>query len=103
MNTFVDEFMDGLKAKNRGEVEFHQAAQEVAESLVPVLDRHPKYRKTKILERIVEPERVILFRVPWVDDKGEVQVNRGYRIQSTAPSGPTRAASASIPPSTSAS
>ncbi len=88
MSAFVDDFMAKLKAKNPGESEFHQAAQEVAESLEGVLDRHPIYRKMKILERIAEPERVIMFRVPWVDDKGEVQVNRGFRIEMNSALGP---------------
>jgi len=88
MSTFVDEFMAALKAKNPDEPEFHQAAMEVAESLEVVLDRHPVYREKKILERIAEPERVIIFRVPWIDDKGEVQLNRGFRIEMNSAIGP---------------
>ena len=88
MSAFVDEFMAELKAKNPAEPEFHQAVQEVVESLEAVLDKNPKYRKAKILERIVEPERVIMFRVPWVDDRGEVQVNRGFRIELNSAIGP---------------
>jgi glutamate dehydrogenase (NADP+) len=88
MSTFVDEYMAELKARNPGEPEFHQAAMEVAESLEPVFDRNPIYREMKILERIAEPERVFLFRVPWVDDKGEIQFNRGYRIQMNSAIGP---------------
>ena len=88
MSTFVDEFMAELKAKNPAEPEFHQAVQEVVESLEVVIERNPEYRKAKILERIVEPERVIMFRVPWVDDKGEVQVNRGFRIEMNSAIGP---------------
>jgi glutamate dehydrogenase (NADP+) len=80
--------MAELKAKNPGEPEFHQAAQEVAESLALVLEQRPIYRKFKVLERIAEPERVILFRVPWVDDKGEVQINKGYRIEMNSAIGP---------------
>jgi glutamate dehydrogenase (NADP+) len=80
--------MAGVIAKNPEQKEFHQAVREVVESLVPVLDRHPQYRKAKILERIVEPERVIMFRVPWVDDQGEVQVNRGYRVEFNSAIGP---------------
>jgi glutamate dehydrogenase (NADP+) len=80
--------MGALKARNPGEPEFHQAVQEVVESLVVVLDRHPEYRKAKMLERIVEPERVILFRVPWTDDQGNVQVNRGFRIEMNSAIGP---------------
>jgi glutamate dehydrogenase (NADP+) len=88
MSTFVDEFMAALKVKNPAEPEFHQAAMEVAESLEVVIDRHPIYREKKILERIAEPERVIMFRVPWIDDKGEVQINRGFRIEMNSAIGP---------------
>ena len=80
--------MAGVKAKNPGESEFHQAVQEVAESLTLVLDREPRFRKAKILERIIEPERVIMFRVGWQDDKGELHVNRGFRIQMNSAIGP---------------
>jgi len=80
--------MAGVRAKNPGELEFHQAVQEVAESLTLVLDREPRYRKAKILERIIEPERVIIFRVAWQDDKGELHVNRGFRIQMNSAIGP---------------
>jgi glutamate dehydrogenase (NADP+) len=88
MSDYVSDFMAELKAKNPGEPEFHQAAMEVVESLAPVLERHPEYRKMKILERISEPERVIMFRVPWVDDKGEIQINKGYRIEMNSAIGP---------------
>jgi glutamate dehydrogenase (NADP+) len=77
-----------VKAKNPAQPEFHQAVQEVAESLAVVLDRHPEYRSAKILERIIEPERTITFRVPWVDEQGEVQINRGYRIEMNSAIGP---------------
>src|SRR5881398_822257 len=80
--------MAGVKAKNPGESEFHQAVQEVAESLTLVLDRDPRYRKAKIIERIIEPERVIMFRVPWQDDSGEMHVERGFRIQMNSAIGP---------------
>jgi glutamate dehydrogenase (NADP+) len=80
--------MEAVKAKNPAQPEFHQAVQEVAESLVLVLDRHPEYRSAKILERIIEPERVIMFRVPWVNDQGEVQINRGFRIEMNSAIGP---------------
>ena len=80
--------MAEVKAKNPGEPEFHQAVQEVSESLALVLDQHPEYRKAKILERIIEPERVIMFRVPWQDDAGELHVNRGFRIQMNSAIGP---------------
>ena len=84
----VNEFMAKVIAKNPGETEFHQAVQEVVESLMPFIEENPKYKHAKILERIAEPERVIMFRVPWVDDKGEVQVNRGFRIQMNSAIGP---------------
>ena len=80
--------MADVKAKNPGEPEFHQAVQEVVESLALVLDQHPEYRKAKITERIIEPERVIMFRVPWQDDNGELHVNRGFRIQMNSAIGP---------------
>ena len=82
------ELMARVKRKNPGEVEFHQAVEEVVESLMLVLERHPEYRKARILERIVEPERVIMFRVPWMDDQGNIQVNRGFRIQMNSAIGP---------------
>jgi glutamate dehydrogenase (NADP+) len=88
MSDAVNAFMEGIIAKNPGEKEFHQAVREVVESLMPYLEKNPKYQKAKILERICEPERVILFRVPWVNDKGEVQVNRGYRIEMNSAIGP---------------
>ncbi len=84
----VDQFMAGLVRRNPGQPEFHQAVQEVAESLALVLDRHPEYRSAKILERIIEPERVIMFRVPWMDDRGEAQINRGFRIEMNSAIGP---------------
>lgn len=80
--------MSDVKAKNPSEPEFHQAVQEVVESLSLVLDQHPEYRKAKIIERIIEPERVIMFRIPWQDDQGELHVNRGYRIQMNSAIGP---------------
>jgi len=84
----VDEFMAKIIAKNAGEKEFHQAVREVAETLIPFIEENPKYKTAKILERIAEPERVILFRVPWMDDKGEVQINKGYRIEMNSAIGP---------------
>ena len=77
-----------VKDKDPGQREFHQAVTEVMASIKPVIDRNPEYRAAKILERLVEPERVILFRVPWVDDQGDVQVNRGYRIEMNSAIGP---------------
>ncbi len=88
MDDYVKTFMARLQAKNPGETEFLQAAQEVVESLALVLEKHPEYRSAKILERIVEPERVIMFRVPWMDDQGEIQVNRGFRIEMNSAIGP---------------
>ncbi|MDH7517063.1 MAG: glutamate dehydrogenase, partial [Candidatus Thermoplasmatota archaeon] len=81
MEESVKAFMEKVIEKNPGEKEFHQAVQEVVESIMPYIEKNPKYKKAKILERIVEPERIIMFRVPWVDDKGEIQVNRGYRVE----------------------
>ena len=88
MSQYVKDLMAEVKAKNPAEPEFHQAVEEVAASLTLVLERHPEYRAAKILERILEPERVILFRVPWVDDQGEVHINRGYRIEMNSAIGP---------------
>src|SRR5512136_452916 len=88
MEKSVEEFMIKVKEKNPGEKEFHQAVQEVIECLMPYIQKNPKYKKAKILERIVEPERLIMFRVPWLDDKGEIQVNRGYRIEMNSAIGP---------------
>ncbi len=88
MDPKVKQFMEKVIAKNPSEVEFHQAVEEVVESLIPFIGENPKYSAAKILERIVEPERVILFRVPWIDDKGEFQINRGYRIEMNSSIGP---------------
>ena len=80
--------MDRVAARSPGETEFHQAAHEVFESVWPVMDRHPEFREANVLDRMVEPERVIMFRVPWVDDDGRVQVNRGYRVEMNSAIGP---------------
>ena len=88
MSNHVAEFMAGVQAKNQAQPEFIQAVEEVVTSLMPVIDRHPHYKEAKILERIVEPERVIMFRVPWVDDSGAVQVNRGFRVEFNSAIGP---------------
>jgi glutamate dehydrogenase (NADP+) len=88
MKDYVAALMSDVKAKNPAEPEFHQAVQEVAESLTLVLDRHPEYRQNRILERIIEPERVLMFRVPWVDDRGQVQLSRGFRIEMNSAIGP---------------
>lgn len=84
----VNDFMAKIIAKNPGESEFHQAVHEVAETLIPYIEENPIYKTNKILERIAEPERVILFRVPWLDDKGEIQINKGYRIEMNSAIGP---------------
>ncbi|MFH2138053.1 MAG: NADP-specific glutamate dehydrogenase [Candidatus Omnitrophota bacterium] len=88
MDPKVKQFMDKVIQRNPGEPEFHQAVQEVVESLMPFIEKNKKYQDAKILERLVEPERVIMFRVPWMDDKGEVQVNRGFRIEMNSAIGP---------------
>lgn len=88
MKTEMQEFMDALKARTPGEPEFHQAVEEVIETVWDTYQANPKYKANKILEKMVEPERVIMFRVPWIDDKGEVQINRGYRVQFNSAIGP---------------
>lgn len=88
MDPKVKKFMEAVIAKNQGEVEFHQAVQEVVETLIPYIEEHPKYKEAKILERMVEPERTILFRIPWLNDKGEIEINKGYRIEMNSAIGP---------------
>lgn len=88
MKSRIEEVMNNVINKNQGEPEFHQAVREVVESLGPFLEKNPKYKDAKIIERMIEPERVIMFRVPWVDDKGEIQINRGYRIEMNSAIGP---------------
>jgi len=88
MEAKVKQFMDEVIALNPGEKEFHQAVHEVAEKLIPFIEENPKYKHAKILERLVEPERTIMFRVPWIDDEGNVQVNKGYRIEFNSAIGP---------------
>jgi glutamate dehydrogenase (NADP+) len=88
MSQYVQTLLAQVKAKNAHEPEFLQAVEEVMESLEGVLERHPEYRSAKILERMVEPERVIMFRVPWFDDQGEIHINRGFRIQMNSAIGP---------------
>src|SRR5450631_3682318 len=85
---YINDVMTLVKTKNPAEPEFHQAVQEVMESLRLVLDRHPEYISARILERITEPERLIMFRVPWFDDQGNIQVNRGFRIEMNSAIGP---------------
>ena len=84
----IEAFMQRVSAKNSHEPEFLQAVQEVAEAVIPFIEANPKYRKARILDRIVEPERTIMFRVPWLDDEGNVQVNRGYRVEFNSAIGP---------------
>ena len=88
MSDYAQRVLDGLKARNAHETEFLQAATEILTTLKPVIDKHPEYEKAGLLERYVEPERIIMFRVPWIDDNGQVQVNRGYRVQFNSAIGP---------------
>lgn len=88
MSEYVKDLMADVKAKNPSEIEFHQAVEEVLESLELVFEEHPEYRALKILDRIIEPERVLMFRVPWLDDQGTIQVNRGFRIEMNSAIGP---------------
>ncbi|MGY8928021.1 MAG: Glu/Leu/Phe/Val dehydrogenase dimerization domain-containing protein, partial [Flavobacteriales bacterium] len=80
--------MANVKAKNGHETEFLQAVEEVAETVIPFIEKNPKYKAAKVLERITEPERVIMFRVPWLNDKGETQINRGFRVEFNSAIGP---------------
>jgi glutamate dehydrogenase (NADP+) len=84
----INEFMNQVISRNPGELEFHQAVREFVESVWDIYERNPRYREAKILDRLVEPERIIIFRVPWVNDRGEVQINRGYRVQFNSAIGP---------------
>ena len=84
----MDNLMELVKGRDPAQNEFHQAVHEVVETVKPVLDRHPAYRREAVLERIVEPERVIMFRVPWLDDQGQVNVNRGFRVEMNSALGP---------------
>lgn len=88
MSKKIEEFMTRLVMKNPGETEFHQAVKEVVESVMPFIEKNSKYQDARILDRVVEPERVLMFRVPWFDDKGDIQVNRGYRIEMNSAIGP---------------
>ena len=85
---YVERVLEELKKKNPGEAEFHQAATEILHGLKPVFEKHPEYEKAALLERFTEPERVVMFRVPWVDDQGNVHVNKGYRVQFNSAIGP---------------
>ena len=84
----INQFMEGLSKRNPGEIEFHQAVREVAESIIPFIQKNPKYDKAQILERITEPDRVVSFRVCWEDDQGNIRTNRGYRVQFNNSIGP---------------
>ena len=84
----ITEFMQRLKDKNPGETEFHQAVQEVAEDIIPFVNKHPEYMRAALLERMTEPDRIISFRVCWEDDEGHIRVNRGYRVQYNNSIGP---------------
>jgi len=88
MSEYIEKILKDVKTKNPNEPEFHQAVHEVLESLEIVLQRHPEYQSLRILERMVEPERVVMFRVPWMDDQGEIHINRGYRIEMNSAIGP---------------
>ena len=88
MSKYVDDLMDDVIARNPPQIEFHQAVREVAESVELIVGRHPVYREQKLLERMIEPERVIMFRVPWVDDAGDIQIHRGYRVEMSSAIGP---------------
>ncbi|UCG44286.1 MAG: NADP-specific glutamate dehydrogenase [candidate division WOR-3 bacterium] len=88
MSDTVQAFMEGIRAKNPAEPEFLQAVEEVAASVIPYLEKAPRFQKARLLERMCEPERVVMFRVPWVDDRGEVQVNRGFRVEMNSAIGP---------------
>ncbi|MGE5846254.1 MAG: NADP-specific glutamate dehydrogenase [Ignavibacteria bacterium] len=88
MSNYVNDLLSEIKMKNPNEPEYHQAVQEFVESVAVVLDRHPEYRSSKILERILEPDRIISFRVAWVDDQGEIRINKGYRIEMNNAIGP---------------
>lgn len=87
---YVDDFMADIIARNPGEKEFHQAVHEVVESLAPYILENPVLQKMKVLERIAEPERIVMFRVPWLNDKGEIEINKGYRVERTARSAPIK-------------
>ena len=88
MNAYIKNVLDELRTRYSWESEFLQATEEVLESIAPLIEAEPKYKAQKVLERMVEPERTIMFRVPWVDDKGEYHINRGYRVQFNSAIGP---------------
>ena len=86
--SYVEQVLEDLKRRNPNEPEFHQAATEILTTLAPVVEAHPEYERAGLLERFVEPERVVMFRVPWVDDSGRTRVNKGYRVQFNSAIGP---------------
>lgn len=86
--SYVSDVLEDLKKKSENQPEFIQAATEILESIEPVFEKHPEYQKAGLLERYVEPERIVIFRVPWIDDEGKVRVNKGYRIQFNSAIGP---------------
>ena len=88
MYSTIEDFMSSVQSRNHGEVEFHQAVHEVVESLWDYLQDNPHYLHARILDRIVEPERVLMFRVPWRNDRGDVEVNRGFRVEFNSAIGP---------------
>src|SRR5512138_542109 len=88
LNEVLETMYQDVLKRNPGEVEFHQAVREVIECLGPVLVKHPEFKERKIIERICEPERQIIFRVPWQDDKGQVNINRGFRVEFNSALGP---------------
>jgi glutamate dehydrogenase (NADP+) len=88
MTNYLKELLEAVRENNPAQFEFHQAVEESIESLGPVIEKHPEFRTAKVLERLIEPERIIIFRVPWIDDRGEIQVNRGYRVQMNSAIGP---------------
>jgi glutamate dehydrogenase (NADP+) len=88
MDELVKEFLKKVESRNPHEPEFLQSVQEVAETIIPFMEEHPKYKNARILERMAEPERVIMFRVPWLNDQNEVEINRGFRVQMNSAIGP---------------
>lgn len=100
--TYAERIIEQVKAKNAEQPEFIQAATEILGTLQPALDAHPEFEEAALLERIIEPERIIQFRVPWVDDSGKVQVNRGFRVEYNSAIGPYKSGRALTPPSRSA-
>ncbi|HAJ83025.1 MAG TPA: glutamate dehydrogenase, partial [Zunongwangia profunda] len=88
MEKNIQDFLDKVSKRNQNEPEFLQAVHEVAETIIPFIEQNKKYQNAKLLERMVEPERVIMFRVSWLDDEGNIQINRGYRVQMNSAIGP---------------